>query len=136
MDFPDTIFCNNDTAVISVLDGLGFVQGRHEYIVTAEYSVGLNIISRANLVPDTILPGSPIIDIYQNNTSGALPVDYVFTPRITDTRSPDHDGEFCGGVPYTIRIWINPTPGIDVDVPDTIICDNNNVVININQIVC
>ena len=27
VDFPDTIFCNNDTAIISVDDGLGFVYG-------------------------------------------------------------------------------------------------------------
>ena len=36
VDFPDTIFCNNDTAVISVLDGLGLVYGEKEYTVTAD----------------------------------------------------------------------------------------------------
>jgi len=133
VDFPDTIFCNNDTAVISVLTGLGVdIYGDDVYDVTAVYNTSnLTVISRANGVTETLQPGAPITDIYINHTLEAHPVDYTFTPRILDTREY-HEGEFCPGEDIQVRIWINPTPGIDVDVPDTIICDNNNVVINVS----
>jgi len=131
VDFPDTIFCNNDTAVISVLDGLGFVYGQKEYVVTADFT-NVTVISRTSGVPETLLvDGTPISDIYINNTLEAQPVDYTFTPRIRDNRT-GHEGEFCSNGDIRVRIWINPTPGIDVDVPDTIICDNNNVLINVS----
>ncbi len=38
VDFPDSIFCNNDTANHTVDDGLGIVHGVKEYNVRAVYN--------------------------------------------------------------------------------------------------
>ncbi|MDF1573650.1 MAG: gliding motility-associated C-terminal domain-containing protein [Bacteroidales bacterium] len=131
VSFPDTIFCNNDTAVISVEDGLGLVYGVKEYTVSAVYGSEVTVISRASGASETLPSGTPITDIYINHSLEAQPVDYTFTARIRDTR-PGHFGEFCYNGPVTVRIWINPSPGIQVAVPDTIICDNSTVEINVS----
>ncbi len=67
-----------------------------------------------------------------NHTLAAQPVDYTFSPRIRDIRE-GHDGEFCYNGDITIRIWIHPTPDLQVEVPDTIICDNSLVEINVSS---
>ncbi len=75
-------------------------------------------------ISDTVTTGQPIIDSLVNHTNKVQPVFYSFSPRIYDNR-PGHEGEFCGnGNDTIIKLWVNPTPLIDVGVDDTILCDN------------
>jgi hypothetical protein len=133
VDFPDTIFCNNDTAVISVLDGLGFVQALSEYTVIAIYDdAALDVISRASGAEETWISGTPLTDIYVNHSLETQELRYYFTPRIRDTR-PGHEGEFCPDGEIEVRIWIHPDPDLNVSVADSILCDGTQVDISITS---
>ncbi|MCK5138018.1 MAG: gliding motility-associated C-terminal domain-containing protein, partial [Bacteroidales bacterium] len=134
VDVPDTIVCDNETAVFSVTDGLGPVAGEWDkkYVVRAVYtSSNVTVVSRTSNVRDTLDVGLPISDSYVNHTNEVQPVIYFFSARIFDNR-PGHIGGFCGNVPDTlITIWVNPTPRINVDIADTIFCDSALVYISV-----
>ena len=133
VDFPDTIFCDNDTAVISVLHGNGaFVFGDREYYLTADFEPdSLTIITREDEVTQTLQPGTPLVDVYVNHTLQAQSVTYLFTPIISDTRE-GYEGNYCGGEDIVVTVWINPTPRLDLNVADTILCDSSNVIIAVS----
>ncbi|MFN8206903.1 MAG: hypothetical protein U0T82_05770 [Bacteroidales bacterium] len=73
-----------------------------------------------------------ISDNLINLTNRVQVVTYTFRPRIDDPRN--------GGIPFcdngkdtTLTIYVNPTPRIDVSVPEAIICDSSDVNITVND---
>ena len=129
VEFPDSIFCDGDTATILVNDGLGFVFGNKVYDVTAFYTSDVSVISRVSGVTETLAPGVPFTDIYVNHSLEAQPVFYTFVPRLLPS---DGDPQCDPQDTILVRIWINPSPQLDVDVPDDIICDNSIFEINVS----
>jgi len=131
VDFTDTIFCSNETVNIQVDDGLGTIFGNTEYIVTAIYNTSnISSITRNSNDPETRLPGPPLIsDVFENLTQEAQPVFYLFTPRLIPS---DGDPDCPDAQDIVVRIWINPTPTLDVEVPDAIICDTEIFEINVS----
>ncbi len=68
-----------------------------------------------------------------NNTGEAQLVQFIITPYSTETNGTS---EKCTGINDTAFIWINPTPGIEISniIPDTIICDNSELIIQVNSL--
>jgi gliding motility-associated-like protein len=124
---PDTIICDNDDLVISITDLNGTVAGDKVFVLDVENTGGvLGVQLAGEYDADT----TSFTDKLVNNTNQVQVVKYTFRPRIDDPRS--------GGIPFcdngrdtTLTIYVNPTPKMAVSVPDTIICDNDDLVISI-----
>jgi len=101
-------------------------------VVSAIYlPANLTVFSRASGASETVTSGLPINDSLVNHTNKVQPVFYTFSPRIYDNR-PGHEGEFCGnGNDTIIKLWVNPTPRIEVGIDDTILCDNALITIEV-----
>jgi len=134
VSLPDTIFCNNEITDILLEDGLGSVIGEKVYLVKALFSPeNITLITREWNGLDTLLPGQIITDSLINHTNRVQPVFYTISPRIIDTR-PGHEGEFCSnGNDTIIEIAVNPTPEININVEETIYCDNSILTIELED---
>ncbi|MGC9472210.1 MAG: gliding motility-associated C-terminal domain-containing protein, partial [Bacteroidales bacterium] len=68
-------------------------------------------------------------DVLTNHTDTFKMVEYTFIPKII---SPSASIDYClDGVADTIRVWINPTPKVNITIMDTIawdrICNESNI---------
>jgi gliding motility-associated-like protein len=122
MASPDTLLCNNSELFLDI-------QNPHNRI-TGEWSYDLIIEADAELggvVSDTlenIILTDTIFNLVNNDTTNyeAHSVTFTFKP---DIAPEDGDGSCGNGLGDTaITIWVNPTPLIEVTVPDTIYCDS------------
>ena len=80
-----------------------------------------------------VIPGNPINNTYiddllYNEDINTHEVIYRFIPSI----SPNDGGPTCSGLADSITVWIQPTPALDVTVPDSVYC--NNSVVNLTII--
>ncbi|MFC2081479.1 T9SS type B sorting domain-containing protein, partial [Bacteroidota bacterium] len=83
-------------------------------------------------VPDyDQISGSVIIDSISNTTLSVQQVLFIITPYTWDA----NDNEKCPGTIDTAVIWINPTPVINVALPnpgDTLYCNGSDVIFSIS----
>ncbi|RLD65873.1 MAG: hypothetical protein DRI98_14245, partial [Bacteroidetes bacterium] len=114
----DSIICNGEPAIIEVFNPNAFLNGQWEYnlFVNPDPQISGSRLS-IDGITDTLL-----IDLLVNNDTIVHKVEYTFTP----TKTPDPD--ICaGGNDTTIVIWVNPTPEVRVTVSDTVLCDGDDV---------
>ncbi|MEN8227997.1 MAG: T9SS type B sorting domain-containing protein [Bacteroidota bacterium] len=132
VDVSDTIYCDSSTVDITVLDEIGPVIGTSTkvYELTTTTSGGVLGITASG----EYLAGTPISDFLVNQTSAVQWVDYQFEARISDDRS-GHGGDDCGqGTDTTIRVYLNPSPFILVNVvPQDTICNEDNITFNVTN---
>ncbi|RKZ57895.1 MAG: hypothetical protein DRQ44_15270, partial [Gammaproteobacteria bacterium] len=123
---PDTLLCNNKWANFTIANpNLGLYDGTWWYFLDVEEPSGF-ILGENN--DSTVIPGNPASNTYFedllfNEDINAHEVIYRFIPYIT----PDDGGLTCSGIEDSITVWINPTPALDVTVPDTVYCNNQLV---------
>jgi len=105
----------------------------HPNTVTGIWAYDLEIDLPAG-VTQTLAEGSDILDmnpedILTNHTDTFKMVEYRFIPKII---SPSTTIDYClNGVADTIRVWINPTPRVNITIMDTIgwdrICNDSHI---------
>ena len=148
---PDEVFCNNQVIPFTVLDSLfGSVSDstsrQYEIYAQPDNPDLLSIFnspsgderypswpSPAVGSPDLLPVDLSFADLIVNNDSHWQDVIYLFYPYIYDEREGRKD-PLCGpGAPVFRTIHINPTPDLEITVEDSIICNETDVRININD---
>ncbi len=125
---PDTIFCDSSEVNITVNDGLLGVQGNKVYQLTTTNAGGNVLGVQAS---GEYAAGTDITDTLVNLTNQVQVVTYNFKAKIRDDRNGT---VYCDqGGDTTITLYINPTPRLNVSVPDTIFCDSSEVNITVND---
>ncbi len=140
VDIVDTIFCDNSILSISLIDGLGDVEGTPVYDIDVSYlegavePAGLTAVGEKSDFVD-------LSDLLMNNTDSVQEITYHFTARIRDDR-PGHEGDYCdNGTDTTITVYLNPTPKLsyrlqtrDLALEEDTLCYDEGFAINIDSI--
>ncbi len=119
---PDTVVCDSTVVEFSLTTLNGAVLGEKYYYVETSYTGDVS-----GVTPNGHYPLANFNDRLVNNTFNLQTVTYHFIPRFRNPRGDD-PGEYCSdGIDTTITIYLNPTPGIEVSIPDTIYCNSSEV---------
>ncbi len=129
---PDYVFCNYTSANFNIIDNLDSVMGYKIYSTTVTFSEGSMDVfdlstGLSRVSGDSVLKSVTnwISDSLVNNNRAFQNVFYQFEPAIYDSR-PGKEWELLCSVSEpdtTIRIYVNPTPIINIDLEDPILCD-------------
>ena len=116
----DTLRCNSDEALWEITTPNEILyNGDWRYYV--DISEPADIIDGESLSGYRLMPdGQEIRDTLFNNDINAHEVFYRFTPYIY----PSDAGLACSGSTKDYTVWVNPTPVIDVTIPDYVFCNN------------
>ena len=122
---PDTVICDGQYINFYVRNpNLNLNGWKYDLVVNADPEIIGASGSKTFNSDDTL----SFDDQLFNLDNEVHKVVYRFIPRI----DPEDGGADCeNGKDTIITIWVNPTPIITVDVPDTIVCDNETVVFSV-----
>ena len=128
-DIPDTLICDGDWANIDIINpNTRLYNGQWwYYLEVIEPSGNIDGESASDSITPTGQNPDPINDELINNDINYHEVIYRFVPHIRPT-----DGDLpCAGDTVTITVWVNPTPELDISLPDTIFCNNTAIDIDV-----
>ncbi len=123
---PDYVLCNYTTADFEIIDNLDSVMGYKMYETMARYSEDfMDVFDRPNEDTAWNRITDWISDSLVNNNRAFQTLFYQFTPAIYDSRPGKEWESLCtvSSPDTTIRIYVNPTPIINIDLFDPILCD-------------
>ena len=113
----DIVLCNGESPEIELDNSFQNIKFVWSVSASSEVSGFNPLDSTFGAFPFTISE-----NIY-NSSDNAQPVDYTFTIYPYSGNGPG--SAICAnGYDQTIRIWVNPTPGITADAPDMICNDD------------
>ncbi|RLD54226.1 MAG: hypothetical protein DRI97_11910, partial [Bacteroidetes bacterium] len=122
----DTVICDGETATINIRNPNNPIRGtwRYDLVVSAEAEIDGEMLS------DVDLDLSTINETLANNDTVVHYVDYRFTPKIYND---DGAAVACFNGDTTIRIWVNPTPGIYVNASDSVLCNGDTTILTVRN---
>ncbi len=123
----DTVICDGETTTIQVENPNNPIRGDWKYnlVVSAETEIAGEHSGGTDLTLTTIS------QTLTNSDTVAHYVDYQFTPLIYND-----DGAVVScpnGLDTMIRIWVNPTPEIRLNAPDTVICNGETTTLTVTN---
>ena len=122
---PDTIICDASIVTFDLNSENGIVMGDKKYQLTILNPGAVEGVQEANEYD--FISGTDFSDTLINPTNEVQIVTYTFHPVFKD---PRFGNPYCDHVNVndtTIRIWVNPTPRIFVDLnTDTVVCDTSD----------
>ncbi|KPK82831.1 MAG: hypothetical protein AMS27_13875, partial [Bacteroides sp. SM23_62_1] len=131
VSMPDTIFCDSSTVMITVNDLLGSVEGVKVYELTTTNAGGNVVGVQAG---GEYAAGTDFSNQLINLTNQVQVVTYHFKARIRDDRVGYNFGYCDQGGDTLLTIYVNPTPRLNVSIPDTIFCDSSIVTVTVNDL--
>ena len=115
---PDTIICNNEPITLKV-GTPNIATGTIRYDLVSISSGSINGIR-----PNGDYGLGDLIENLENSSNSGQYVTYTLTPYIQNAKG----GLNCNnGIPSAVTIYINPTPMLNISVPDTVYCDSSMV---------
>ncbi len=78
-----------------------------------------------------IANGSILTETFVNNTDTAKQVVFTITPY---TREAASESEKCSGVPVTVRVWVEPTPRVELTPSQDTICTSLNTLVHFSSV--
>lgn len=114
---PDSVICNEGSTDFAISTPNTQIRGDWFYDLTVTADAGISGARTGGRTNET-----SFTEELTNNTSIVQKVVYHFHPVII----PDDGGSDCengGPNDKTIIIWVNPTPDIEISVPNTVACN-------------
>jgi gliding motility-associated-like protein len=100
VDMRDTVICDGESTIISVLNPNTSVSGQWMYDLTVESDAGIT----GNSINGSYTAATDLTETLFNNDTIRHKVIYRFTPFIV----PDDGGMVCGGKEKKFTIWVHP----------------------------
>jgi gliding motility-associated-like protein len=125
---PDSVICNDGSTDFAMTTLNTRIRGDWYYDLTVTPDAGISGARSTDRLDEV-----SFTETLTNSTSIVQKVEYYFHPVI----EPDDAGIHCenGGPNDTlIIVWVNPTPDIDISVPDTVVCNDAITTVTISTL--